>query len=62
MQTDEQQIATFKTLIRNKLLHTVGKDPGHASIHDWYIATALAVRNHVVEPLDRHHPADLYGL
>jgi glycogen phosphorylase len=49
MQTDEQQIATFKTLIRNKLLHTVGKDPGHASIHDWYIATALAVRNHLVD-------------
>src|SRR5882724_7430620 len=49
MQNDAEKIATFKTLIRNKLLHTVGKEPGHASIHDWYVATALAIRNHMVD-------------
>ena len=32
-----------------KLLYTVGKDPAHAHLHDWYAATALALRDRIVD-------------
>jgi len=48
-QTDQQQIATLKEAIKSKLLYVVGKDPEHASVHDWYIATALSVRDRMVD-------------
>jgi starch phosphorylase len=35
--------------ITSKLLYAVGKDPQHAQIHDWYAATALALRDRVVD-------------
>ena len=35
--------------IVEKLLYAVGKDPEHASTHDWYAATALALRDQVID-------------
>jgi glycogen phosphorylase len=46
---DTAQVAELKKTIEIKLLYIVGKDPAHASIHDWYIATALAARDRVVD-------------
>jgi starch phosphorylase len=46
---DPAQVAELKKTIEIKLLYIVGKDPAHASIHDWYIATALAARDRVVD-------------
>ncbi|HWA50852.1 MAG TPA: glycogen/starch/alpha-glucan phosphorylase, partial [Dongiaceae bacterium] len=48
-QADPAQVAELKKTIEIKLLYIVGKDPAHASIHDWYIATALAARDRVVD-------------
>ncbi|MDQ7249668.1 glycogen/starch/alpha-glucan phosphorylase [Dongia sedimenti] len=45
----ESEVATLKNAIESKLLYTVGKDPAHASVHDWYMATALAVRDRMVD-------------
>jgi starch phosphorylase len=49
MQADPALIAEFKRTIENKLLYVVGKDAAHASIHDWYVATALAARDRIVD-------------
>jgi starch phosphorylase len=46
---DPLRTAEFKKTIEIKLLYVVGKDPAHASVHDWYIATALAVRDRIVD-------------
>jgi len=40
--------AEIGSLILAKLTYMVGKDPAHAQEHDWFFATALAVRDHVV--------------
>jgi starch phosphorylase len=40
--------AEMGALILSKLTYMVGKDPAHAQEHDWYFATALAVRDQVV--------------
>jgi starch phosphorylase len=39
----------LRTAILNKLTYAVGKDVAHAYDHDWYIATALAVRDQAVD-------------
>jgi starch phosphorylase len=39
----------LRTAILNKLTYAVGKDVAHAHDHDWYIATALAVRDQAVD-------------
>lgn len=49
VQADPSRTAEFKKTIEKKLLYVVGKDPAHASIHDWYIATALAARDRIVD-------------
>ena len=33
--------------VLGKLTYMVGKDPAHARDHDWFVATALAVRDYV---------------
>jgi len=43
------QVATLKRSIASKLVHTIGKDPSAATPHDWLQATALAVRDRLVE-------------
>jgi len=42
-------VATLKRSIANKLVYTLGKDPAAAEPRDWLDATALAVRDHLVE-------------
>ena len=42
-------VEAFRALILNKLTYAVGKDTRNASDHDWFVATALAVRDHIVD-------------
>jgi starch phosphorylase len=46
---DAAAVEAFRTAILGKLTYAVGKDPGHALEHDWLIATALTVRDRIVE-------------
>ena len=46
---DSAEVAALRAAILDKLTYAVGKDPGHALPHDWYMATALAVRDRVVD-------------
>ncbi|MEZ5823268.1 MAG: glycogen/starch/alpha-glucan phosphorylase [Geminicoccaceae bacterium] len=39
----------LKKAILGKLVYSVGKDPEHATHHDWFMATALAVRDRMVD-------------
>ncbi len=39
----------LRTAILAKLAYAVGKDVAHAQDHDWYVATALAVRDQAVD-------------
>ncbi|MFO1050095.1 MAG: glycogen/starch/alpha-glucan phosphorylase [Geminicoccaceae bacterium] len=39
----------FRKAILGKLIYQVGKDPEHATRHDWFFALALAVRDRLVD-------------
>ena len=39
----------LRTAILDKLTYAVGKDAAHAHDHDWYVATALAIRDQAVD-------------
>ena len=39
----------FRRAILGKLIYQVGKDPQHATRHDWFFALALAVRDRLVD-------------
>jgi starch phosphorylase len=43
----DEAILTFRARVLDKLTYYVGKDAGHALEHDWFVATALAVRDYV---------------
>jgi len=43
------EVAAFRHAVLDKLIYMVGKDPDHARDHDWFVATALAVRDRLVE-------------
>jgi starch phosphorylase len=43
------QVDELKNTIQTKLRYVVGKDAEHASTHDWFVATALAVRDRIVD-------------
>ena len=45
----DRDVAAFKRAVANKLIYAVGKDPVAASQDDWLHATALAVRDQLVE-------------
>jgi glycogen phosphorylase len=45
--TGPDAVADFRSSVVNKLLYSVGKDTAHARERDWYVATALATRDHV---------------
>lgn len=45
----DRDVAAFKRAVANKLIYAVGKDPVAASPDDWLNATALAVRDQLVE-------------
>ena len=42
-------VASFREAVLAKLTYAVGKDPHHAREHDWFVATALAVRDRIVD-------------
>ncbi|WP_263140713.1 glycogen/starch/alpha-glucan phosphorylase [Pseudomonas sp. RIT-PI-AD] len=49
------QVAAFRMAVLSKLAYAVGKDPEHATEHDWFEAVALATRDHMVDFwLDNH--------
>src|SRR4051812_24743595 len=39
----------FRQAVMAKLIYQVGKDPEHATRHDWFFALALAVRDRLVD-------------
>ncbi|MBT2326371.1 glycogen/starch/alpha-glucan phosphorylase [Variovorax paradoxus] len=45
----DRDVAAFKRSVANKLIYAVGKDPVAASPDDWLHATAMAVRDQLVE-------------
>ncbi len=45
----DRDVAAFKRAVANKLIYQVGKDPVAARPDDWLHATALAVRDQLVE-------------
>ncbi len=44
-----EAVAAFGQSVLAKLTYMVGKDPAHAQEHDWLLATALAVRDRIVD-------------
>ncbi|MDR3513295.1 MAG: glycogen/starch/alpha-glucan phosphorylase [Caulobacteraceae bacterium] len=46
---DEEEVTSLRRALVAKLAYTVGKDPIVASNHDWFIATALTVRDRIVD-------------
>ncbi len=42
-------VAMLRDAIVAKLTYSLGKDPEHAIPHDWFMATALAVRDQVID-------------
>lgn len=46
---DGDAVAAFQNSVLDKLTYLVGKDPHHSQDHDWFIATALAVRDRIVD-------------
>src|SRR5215468_11190530 len=50
----DEDVATLRRTVVAKLTYAVGKDPIVASNRDWFLATALTVRDRIV---DRWMPA-----
>ena len=46
---DDEDVATLRRALVAKLTYAVGKDPIVASQHDWFVATALTVRDRIVD-------------
>jgi starch phosphorylase len=46
---NQDNVANLKRSITDKLIYTVGKDPASAQPKDWLQATALAVRDRLVD-------------
>ena len=46
---EAREAAALKDLILAKLRYSVGKDPATAQLRDWFMATALAVRDRVID-------------
>jgi starch phosphorylase len=47
--SEDEEVGALRRVLVAKLAYAVGKDPIVASPHDWYIATALAVRDRIVD-------------
>src|SRR5262245_57788168 len=45
----DREIAELRDAVAAKLAYAVGKDAADAGDHDWLIATALAVRDRIVD-------------
>jgi starch phosphorylase len=46
---DDEDVAALRRALVAKLTYAVGKDPIVASQHDWFVATALTVRDRIVD-------------
>jgi starch phosphorylase len=46
---DDEDVAAMRRALVAKLTYAVGKDPIVASQHDWFVATALTVRDRIVD-------------
>jgi starch phosphorylase len=46
---EDQDVPTLRRAIVAKLTYDVGKDPRDASDRDWFLATALAVRDRIID-------------
>jgi starch phosphorylase len=42
-------VLAFRRAVLDKLTYMVGKDPEHARDRDWFVATALVARDHIVD-------------
>ncbi|MET0180205.1 MAG: hypothetical protein ABW194_06935, partial [Novosphingobium sp.] len=47
--SEDNEAAALRRAIVAKLAYTVGKDPVAARARDWFLATALAVRDRVID-------------
>jgi len=47
--SEDEDVATLRRTVVAKLTYAVGRDPIVATDRDWFVATALAVRDHVIE-------------
>jgi starch phosphorylase len=47
--SEDDDVATLRRTVVAKLTYAVGRDPIVATDRDWFVATALAVRDHVIE-------------
>jgi glycogen phosphorylase len=47
--SEDEGVAALRNSVVAKLTYAVGRDPIVATDHDWFVATALAVRDHVIE-------------
>ena len=47
--SEDGDVAAFRRAVVAKLAYAVGKDPIVASNHDWFVATALTVRDRIVD-------------
>jgi len=43
------EVAAFRDSVISKLTYSIGKDPEHASDHDWFEAVALATRDRMID-------------
>jgi starch phosphorylase len=46
---DRGSVAAFRNAILSKLTYMVAADANHAREHDWFVATALAVRDRIID-------------
>ena len=47
--SEDEDVVTLRRALVAKLAYAVGKDPIVASSHDWFVATALTVRDRIVD-------------
>ncbi|HEY8566880.1 MAG TPA: glycogen/starch/alpha-glucan phosphorylase [Beijerinckiaceae bacterium] len=45
----DSEAASFRQAVQDKLLHALGRDPRRVTDRDWFAATALSVRDEVVD-------------
>lgn len=46
---EDEEVAALRRTLVAKLAYSVGKDPTVASQHDWFVATALTVRDRIID-------------
>src|SRR3954470_2318949 len=46
---EDEDVAALRRSVVAKLIYAVGRDPHVATERDWFMATALATRDHIIE-------------